>query len=334
MLRRTRAAVVVGLGAAMLTSAFAALAAPAAERELLGVRLWRDFATVLRKHGEPTRVVPGIALPPEISSGSMNVNVQMGAPGGMSMGMSGRPMMGSSMGMIGPPGMPQMGGMSSAGGMAPGLAMGGGRSMPRAGGSKSKDEDDSFSGAPSGAGPGGPMGGPAGLSGPGSGMSAPPGLAMGSGMMGSLSMGPGMLGGMRSDLSGAPSAMGGIGSSASARSQGQMALPSEDIKETWVYVRGPHTFQFLFNRDGRVVKIQSFGLKGASRTSRSIALGDPLSRVYGKYGWASSTIKQGASLVLDYSQKAHVIFDLLDRGDGKGLRVVGITIAPSEGLDR
>ena len=137
MLRLTRVALGGALSAALVMAALSSQAAPPAERELLGVRIWRDYAAVLKRHGEPTRVVPGIALPPEVGVGSVNVSMQTGQAGRMS--MPGGAMMGPSMGLSGPPGMPMMGGMMSAGGAGRGmpmmggpggLAMGGGRSMP------------------------------------------------------------------------------------------------------------------------------------------------------------------------------------------------------------
>ncbi len=348
MLRLTRVALGGALSAALVMAALSSQAAPPAERELLGVRIWRDYAAVLKRHGEPTRVVPGIALPPEVGVGSVNVSMQTGQAGRMS--MPGGAMMGPSMGLSGPPGMPMMGGMMSAGGAGRGmpmmggpggLAMGGGRSMPmvgggrsmpmagggRLGGQKSEDEDDIGSGSPVAGMSGAPRGASGGGPGGAAGFSAPPSYAGGSAYGSSMMMSPPMMGGM----SGPPLGMGGTSPSVSAQSQAPVSIPSEDVKETWVYVKGGHTFQFLFNRDGRIIRIQSFGAKRSGATSRSIGLGDPLSKVYAKYGWAGSTVKQGDSVTLDYSQKAHVVFDLANRHDGKGLRVVGITVAPSEG---
>ena len=353
MLQPIRTALSGAFAVALVVAATASPAAPPAERELLGVRIWRDYAAVLKRHGEPTRVVPGIAAPPETIGGSINVGMQAGRAGmAGGMGMPGAPMMGG----MSMPGAPMMGGMSSAGGAmgapgmrggAMGMGMGGGRSMPgtsmgmgmpmggRGGaGGKDEDEDDIGMGGPlagAGGAPRGMMGGPPvgamgggaprGLMG-GMGMSAPPGMG---GMAGGITLPPGGLAGMTGPM------MGGAAPQIGAQSQAPVSIPSEDVKETWVYVRGQQTIHFMFNRDGRVIRIQSFGAKGAGATSRAIALGDPLSKVYKAYGWAGATIKQGDSLTLDYSQKAHVVFDLLDRRDGKGPRVVGITVAPTEG---
>jgi hypothetical protein len=354
MLRPIRAALSGAFALALVAAAAATMAAQPAERELLGVRIWRDYGAVLKRHGEPTRVVPGMAMPPDNMGGSVSVGMQGGMSGPM--GMAGGPMTGPMMGgmgmMGGPPSAPMMGGIAGPGGIgAPGMRGGtsmgmpmmGGRSMPGGamggmmgrggpGGGKDEDMDDIGRGGPIG---GASAPGPGGFAGPprmGQGMSAPPGMSApqygasgGMSAMGGLMMGPGMMGGMM----GSP----GMGSTGqvSAQSQTPVSIPSEEVKETWVYVRGAQTFHFMFNRDGRVIRIQSFGTKGTGATSRAISLGDPLAKVYKAYGWAGTTQKMGASLTLDYSQKAHVVFDLLDRNDRKGPRVVGITIAPSEG---
>ena len=142
MLRPIRSALSGACAVSLIIAAAASQAAQPAERELLGVRIWRDYAAVLKRHGEPTRVVPGIAAPPETLGGSINVGMQAGRTGmaGMSgmpgMSMPGGPMMGG-MGMIGgAPSAPMVGGMQSAGGAmgAPGMrgggmAMGGPRAM-------------------------------------------------------------------------------------------------------------------------------------------------------------------------------------------------------------
>ena len=372
MVRPYCVAIGVALVATAMTAAPVRSAAQAAERELLGVRLWRDYSTVLKVHGAPTRVVPGMAAPPIVGAGAISVTAQASQRGGFM--MPGAPMAGTSMGLMGPPTAPMMGGMGSFGGVSGPPMMGGGRSMPMVGGGQSMPMAGGMT-APGGAGMinrrreededdigGGPaMGGMAGSPRMGmGGMSAPMGAMGGPGMGGrSLPMAGGMTApggvvgsnfgaGLRamSGLAGDPALMGammgaGMGAGAvgttgtpgamGAQSQVTATLPSEDVKETWVYEKGGHTSYFMFNRDGRVIRIQSFGLKGPGATSRSIALGDPISKVYARYGWAGTTIRQGDSVTLDYSQKYHVIFDLMDRHDGKGLRVVGITIAPSEG---
>lgn len=351
MLRSLRLISCGALG--FLVAASVAWAAPPAERGLLGVRLWRDYASVLKLHGEPTRVVPGEALPPEFAAGSLSVGMQGGQAGRM---LPGAPGMGTSMGMMGPPAGPMMGGMMAPGISMPGgvggppmLGRPGGRSLPSVGGGGmaglrmgGKEDESDDVGSPVGGAMTAPRAGgvtaPSGMAGspgmppmPGmfgtGGMTAPPSYAGGMGMLAGAAGDPALMESMGMGARGIPGAMG----SAAARSQAAVGMPSEDIKETWVYEKGKQTIHFMFNRDGRVVRIRSFGTEGKGATSRSVALGDPVSKVYEKYGWADATIRSGDSLTLDYSHKAHVVFDLVDRRDGKGLRVVGITIAPSEG---
>jgi len=99
---------------------------------------------------------------------------------------------------------------------------------------------------------------------------------------------------------------------------------------TWVYERGQHTFMFLFNKDGRVIQISSYGYKNGGVTSRGVRLGDPVGKVYAAYGWTDNVIRAGNTLTLDYGESSHVAFQLADLGDGKGFRVVGIIVALTE----
>ena len=85
---------------------------------------------------------------------------------------------------------------------------------------------------------------------------------------------------------------------------------------------------FLFNKDGRVIQIQEYGYRGGGATGRGVSLGDSVAKVYALYGWAGSSTKAGNNLTLDYSQKDHVAFQLVDQG--KGPKVIGITLAITE----
>lgn len=170
----------------------------------------------------------------------------------------------------------------------------------------------------------GPTGGPGGMMGMmgrGGGMQSGGGGASKMGaMMGMDSGGPG----------GAPSgmmAMGGAMPGGGGFGGAQQSSGSEG-EVTWVYERGPLTYHFLFNKDGRVIQIAQFGYIGGTATSRGVKLGDQASKIYATYGWADSTVNEGNQLMLDYSQKAHVGFQLLD--SGKGMRVVGIIVAEKE----
>ena len=135
-----------------------------------------------------------------------------------------------------------------------------------------------------------------------------PGMPGGGGPIGGFGMAPGGMGGM----------MGG----------GMGQAVSNEGEVTWVYEKGPLTYLFLFNKDGRVIQISQFGYKGGGTTSRGVALGAPVRTVYSKYGWADSSAKAGNQLTLDYSHKANVAFQLLNRG--KGAQVVGVTVAITE----
>ncbi len=273
------------------------------ERELLGVRIMRPWNEVLRLHGPPTRIEVGAVSGLE---GGQTGGRQQGFGGGAPGGLPGLP--------SGPP--PGMGGYS-------GMMMGGGMS------------------APPGMMGGGPVTGP------------PPGLnygafsGMGGGMRGGMpSMGgmPGMGGGMRGGrfgdddegigpMPGGAMSGGGIGGSVGMGGASSQSSQG-DGEVTWVYERGQNTYMFLFNKDGRVIQIQSFGYRPAGmrgdRTSRGVILGDTAEKIYRLYGWPDSVVKEGDNLILDYSTKAKVAFQLLDRRDGKGSRVVGITIAETE----
>lgn len=292
-----------------LAAATASYAAPQAERELLGVRLWRDHASVLKKHGMPTRIVEGVALAPVQQAPDTQVGL---SGGGATPGMAGMP------GMPGMPSMPSMA-AGGGGGMAGPPTMGGGLRARQSRG-----------GAAGGAGMTGP-GQFGGKAGGGDDLGASGSMSAALGMMGSMMAGgpggaasPGMpslpsMGGMPGSSQGANVGVGG---------STQMSVPDPEIRETWVYERGKQTFQFLFNKDGRVIRIESFGQKGAGATARGIALGDDATKVYKAYGWPGKTAATGNGVTLDFSQKAHVLFDM--ERVGKVLKVKGITIAASE----
>jgi len=108
-------------------------AAPRAERELLGIRIWNKYSDVLSRFGQPTRIENGLVT----SSGEGGQTVAGGAPGmggmpGMPGGMG--PRMGGMMGSGGPMGMGMGGRMGSGGPMGgmpgmPGGMMGSGGKM-------------------------------------------------------------------------------------------------------------------------------------------------------------------------------------------------------------
>lgn len=308
----------VGLAAVgMLVQMAVPSQAQRAERELLGIRIWRDFKAVLDKHGQPTRieigavtaptVAPGVGASATAGSGGLPGFPGMGPMGGaMGGAMSGRMRNMPTSAMMGP----MMGG---PGGMS--AMMGGGRGptgalSPGGGGGVSGGPPSGYASMMQRMMSGGMMGG----RGPTGGLAPGGGSPFGGSPFGGAAGFGGMRGGM---------AMGGgsIGGGSGDGSEGEV---------TWIYEHGSNTNMFLFNKDGRVIQIQSFGYKGGGVTSRGIALGSSLAQVIRTYGWSGKTTKEGDNMTLDYSQKYHVAFQLTDRKDGKGYRVVGITVALTE----
>jgi hypothetical protein len=151
------------------------------------------------------------------------------------------------------------------------------------------------------------------------------GMGMGSG---SSSMMQRMMGGGGApDLGGGPgegmSLSGGPGSAGAQSS-------SSDGEITWVYNHGAVTDFFLFNKDGRVIQIQSFGYKGSAITAAGVHLGDQVSKLYQKYGWTSNLTQSGTNMTVDYTKEHQAAFQLADTKDGHGYRVVGITVGVAD----
>ena len=309
-------------GAVGLTAGLFVLSAvPAqAQREtsLLGIKLWRTWRDVLKKHGQPSRI--------EVGAVTTTMGGQGAAGSAFGGGMAGGPMMGGAM-----PGMGGMGmgpGGPMAGGMGPGGPMGSSM-MSRMMSSQMRPQMGSGGGMPMG---GAPMGGP-----------SLPGMAGGGKMGEMMGSGGGPTGGQMDDIGGAgmplgggAGPLGGFGMSPGGPmgggmpgfgGGGQVAVSEGEV--TWVYEKPKGlTLLFLFNKDGRVIQISQFGYSGGGSTSRGVTLGDRVSEVYSKYGWANSSSKVGDQLTLDYSHKANVAFQLLNRG--KGTQVVGVTVAITE----
>jgi len=293
MNRTTRGLSAIALGAILATVAGSATAQ--GEKGLLGLRIWDSkWRNVLAKYGQPTRI--------EVGAVTTGAGQAGGAAGG-----SGMPGMMGGMGMAGSggPGLPGLGGMG-----------------PRMGGMMG-------SGGPMGMGMGGRMG----SGGPMGGMPGMPGGMMGSGggkmgaMMGGMGM-PGSGGPMGMGMPGMPGGMGG--ESMGGMGGGEQAA-SADEEVTWVYEhkgKSPVTDFFLFNRDGRLIQAGSFGYSGGAITSRGVHLGDPVAKIFATYGFTGNMVKDAArsTMTLDYSKEKNVAFQLLDRHNGLGYRVVGITV--------
>jgi hypothetical protein len=334
-----------------------AYAAPTPDKSLLGVKILSDWKAVLSKFGQPTRVEAGPlsagTVSPMTSTGGMAM-FQPPTMGGMA-GLGGIPMPGGAMmgGMAGAPSSPMMGGMSSAGGaggaprapMMGGMASAGGRGLPGLGGM--------------GAGITAPGGASSGMMGPpmmGGGMTAPgrPGMGgmsssggmstmMRPPMMGGMGAGNPRMGGMAAGnprmggtgsfgvgaempgldmMAGGPGAPGAMGGGGAAAFGGGTDAGEGEV--SWVYEKGTTTHVFLFNNEGRVIQIQSFGYKAGARTANGVGLGDTSAKIYSIYGFPEETIVSGKTRTLDYSKRANVAFQLAER-NGK-MQVVGITV--------
>jgi hypothetical protein len=289
----------IGLAAVgLLALAATPSVAQKAENKLLGIKTWNRWSDVLKKHGQPTRI--------EVGAVTSTSGGEAGAGGGMmGGGMMGGPMSGGmapggigAMSPGGAPGGSPYGGGMMGGGMMSGRGRGGGMGLPGMGGM-----------GPYGGGMGGRTAG-------------------GEGDLGGGAMAPGGAGGPMG-----PGGMGfaGGGGGSTETSEGEI---------TWVYERGSErnriTDYFLFNKDGRVIQIQSFGYTGGSAvTERGVRLGDNVGKIYAKYGWTGQMSKdpQNNTMTLDYSKDYHCAFQLADLKNGKGYRVVGITVAITEKND-
>lgn len=311
MRRSLRGTVRLAATGMLAAAALSASASAQAENRLLGIKIWNTYKQVLAKLGQPTSIEPGDVT----STGAGGGGAAFGAtlPGGGMMAMSG------------PAGMMQGGGGRAMTGM---------------------DDDERPGGMMPGGGlPGGARGG-MGLPGI-SGMSAPPGLARG-GLPGTSGPPPGAMGGYMAMMmgagrggvasgpppgvmSGGPGGMmiGAPGAMAGGTLGGNQAARSSESEVTWIYKRGNNTHRVLFNRDGRVIQIESFGYSGGGATTeRGISLGAPLSSIYARYGWTANVSKSNDSMTLNYGRSHNVIFYLLDRGSG--YKVVGISVALTE----
>ena len=91
----------------------------------------------------------------------------------------------------------------------------------------------------------------------------------------------------------------------------------------WVY-HYPITerlYLFLFNAQGRLLVTFERGRYGGGATSNGLALGSSLAAVYNMYGWPDNVEEQGPGVVLNYSQKHHLLVAVL-----KG-KVVGLAVS-------
>jgi hypothetical protein len=154
--------------------------------------------------------------------------------------------------------------------------------------------------------PGG--GGPPGSGGPGTG-----GYPGAPGEGGSMPGGKGMPG-----SGGMPG--GGIGGASGSESNTTFGQAGGYI---WAYYY-PVTeklYLFLFNAQGRLLVTFERGRYGGGGTSNGLNLGSSLASVYSLYGWPDNVEEQGPGIVLNYSQKHHLLVAVL-----KG-KVVGLAVS-------
>lgn len=298
---RTSLRGISGLAVAGLFSLTTLTAARAAveERELLGVRIFRPFTEVLAKHGQPTRIEIGAVTSPTSGPAQGGTSAMGGGAGTLP------PMAGMGAGRAG--GAAGMGSMYNQMGRQPGMGRAGGGGGMAAGGGDGMMMTPNLAGKGSLMGGGGMMGGQ---------MAQSRAFSMRNSGMGT----GGMMGG---------GAMGGGGGMAGGFGGGGQQSSGDEGEVTWIYEKGPLTYMFLFNKDGRVIQISEFGYAGGVPTKAGgVRLGDSVSRVYSKYGWSGAVTKLNNQLTLDYSDASHVAFQMLDQG--KSTKVVGITVAYTE----
>ena len=80
-------------------------------------------------------------------------------------------------------------------------------------------------------------------------------------------------------------------------------------------------YLFLFNSQGRLLVTFERGRSGGGGTSTGLMLGSSLATVYNMYGWPDNVEEQGPGVVLNYSQKHHLLVAVL-----KG-KVVGLAVS-------
>lgn len=100
-------------------------------------------------------------------------------------------------------------------------------------------------------------------------------------------------------------------------------LPATE--STWWYhnlQKGYH-MSFLFNKDGRVIQIQEYGMASLhnSRTRQGITLGSNMTQVLSRYGWSNDGAHSGENVIMRYGGADKVAFQMVRN------RVLGITVA-------
>jgi hypothetical protein len=155
-------------------------------------------------------------------------------------------------------------------------------------------------GPPGGFGQGGPSGPPGGFGGP----SGPPGGFGGPG---------GPPGGFGQPGGGAPPAAG---------------AGTRVTFTRWVYTRKTAKYSFIIDRQGKVVQIESIGLKDpATKTSKGTMFGSDFKSVIMKYGQPDGYEISGDTMFLKYLTRRKVAFRFARLGENKPQVVVGMVVA-------
>jgi hypothetical protein len=168
----------------------------------------------------------------------------------------------------------------------------------------------------------GSNGGGGGGSMPGPGVGAP-GSGGGLGMMGAP--GGGAKGGGGLGMMGAPGGGSGGGGDEN-KTFADAAHPT--VAYIWVYHNPVKELAliFCFNINGRLVLTGELGKGNGGATQLGLKLGDPIQRLYEKYGWPDNIREEGDGFSLDYSTKYHMHVGVLKN------KIAGIDVTLFENL--
>jgi hypothetical protein len=132
---------------------------------------------------------------------------------------------------------------------------------------------------------------------------------------------------------------GGSGGSISAMAGGGGAQQPADLDQgeiKWIYKKGNNIKQFFFTKDGHCIQIESIGYTNGGMTQGGVKLGDTQNKIMSVYGFTNKIYNNEVVdmygktihvMTMDYSDTSNCAFDLIDRGNGMGFRVVRITVA-------
>ena len=96
----------------------------------------------------------------------------------------------------------------------------------------------------------------------------------------------------------------------------------------WVYNRNASKYAFIIDGQGRVVQIESIGLKdGNVRTANGVSFGATFKDISMKYGNPDGYEISGDNILVKYLTRRKVAFRLSRLGDKKPQVVTGIVVA-------